>query len=89
MAGAEAVRAASLLAILALACAGGLTLPRLAVLGFVGAAGTVAYSVAAPALVPALVPPAALVVANGRLELARTTAFSASSPGSAGQATTG
>jgi predicted MFS family arabinose efflux permease len=75
MTGAEAVRAASLLAILVLASTGGLTLPLLAVLGFVGAAGTVAYSVAAPALVPALVPSTALVAANGRLELARTTAF--------------
>jgi predicted MFS family arabinose efflux permease len=35
----------------------------------------VAYSVAAPALVPALVPPAGLAVANARLELARTVAF--------------
>ena len=44
---------------------------------FVGAAGTVAYSVAAPSLVPALVPPRALNVANGRLELARSVAFMA------------
>ena len=40
-----------------------------------GACGTVAYSVAAPALVPALVPPAGLAAANARLELARTVAF--------------
>jgi predicted MFS family arabinose efflux permease len=37
----------------------------------------VAYSVGAPALVPALVEPDALPVANGRIELARTTALAA------------
>src|SRR5262249_41309240 len=46
-------------------------------LGFLGAAGTVAYSVAAPSLVPSLVPPEALSAANGRLELARSVAFTA------------
>jgi predicted MFS family arabinose efflux permease len=56
---------------------GALSLPLLAVLGFVGACGTVAFGVAAPALVPALVQPAALPVANGRIELARTAAFAA------------
>lgn len=75
MAGAEALRALSLLAVLALASFGWLTLPMLAALGFVGACGTVAYSVAAPALVPSLVPPETLALANGRLELARTVAF--------------
>src|SRR5881396_2106553 len=47
--------------VLALAVTGGLTVSWLALLGFVGACGTVAYSVTAPALVPALVPPAMLV----------------------------
>jgi predicted MFS family arabinose efflux permease len=75
MASAEAVRAVALVATLALACSGRLSLARLALLGFVGACGTVAYSVAAPALVPALVPPAGLAAANARLELARTVAF--------------
>jgi predicted MFS family arabinose efflux permease len=75
MAGAEALRALSLVAVLALVAFGGLSLPLLAVLGFMGACGTVAYSVAAPALVPSLVPRRALAVANGRLELARTVAF--------------
>src|SRR5258708_22471124 len=77
MAAAELLRAASLLAILALAAFGYLSVPLLALLGFIGAAGTVAYSVAAPSLVPALVPQAALVRANGRIELARTAAFAA------------
>src|SRR5229473_3305317 len=72
MASAETLRVVALIAILALAAFGGLSLPLLALLGFVGATGTVAYSVAAPALVPALVPQAALPVANGRIELART-----------------
>ena len=83
MAAAEALRALALAAVLALAQLGGLTLPLLALLGFVGACGTVAYSVAAPALVPALVPAEALPVANGRIELARTIAF-ASGPALAG-----
>jgi predicted MFS family arabinose efflux permease len=77
MASAEALRALSLVAVLALAGLGLLTWPLLALLGFVGACGTVAYSVAAPALVPALVPQAALAAANGRIELARTVAFAA------------
>jgi len=77
MAGAEALRALSLLAILALGVSNGLSLPLLALLGFVGAAGTVAYNVAAPSLVPALVPRASLALANGRLEVARSVAFAA------------
>src|SRR6266850_2255185 len=83
MAGAEALRALALAGVLALAPLDLLTLPRLALLGFVGACGTVAYSVAAPALVPALVPAVALAAANGRIELARTVAF-ASGPALAG-----
>jgi predicted MFS family arabinose efflux permease len=83
MASAEAARALALIAVLALAQLGWLTLPLLGVLGFVGACGTVAYSVAAPALVPSLVPAEALPVANGRIELARTVAF-ASGPALAG-----
>jgi predicted MFS family arabinose efflux permease len=77
MTSAEALRALSLIAILALAAWGVLTLPLLAALGFVGACGTVAYSVATPALVPALVPAHALISANARIELARTLAFAA------------
>lgn len=75
MMAAETLRAASLLALLAAALTGYLSIGWLAVLGFVGAVGTVAFSVAAPALVPALVPRAALAQANGRLELARSAAF--------------
>lgn len=77
MAVAEALRAASLLLIVAFLAAGWLNLPVLALLGFVGACGTVGYSVAAPALVPALVPSGHLPLANGRIELARTVAFTA------------
>jgi predicted MFS family arabinose efflux permease len=75
MAGSEALRAASLLGILLLIWLGGLTLPLLAVLGFVAVCGTVAYSVAAPALVPSLVRADLLPAANARIELARTIAF--------------
>jgi predicted MFS family arabinose efflux permease len=75
MAGSEALRAAALLAILAAIALGLLTLPLLALLGFIAVCGTVAYSVAAPALVPSLVPSKLLPAANARIELARTIAF--------------
>src|SRR5437773_5855705 len=75
MAGAEALRAAALLSVLALIWLGWLTLPLLSLLGFVAVCGTVAYSVAAPALVPSLVTPKLLPAANARIELARTIAF--------------
>jgi predicted MFS family arabinose efflux permease len=75
MAGAEALRAAALLAVLALIWLGWLTLPLLSLLGFAAVCGTVAYSVAAPALVPSLVTPELLPAANARIELARTIAF--------------
>jgi predicted MFS family arabinose efflux permease len=77
MAGAEALRAAALLAILLLIGLHLLTLPLLALSGFIAVCGTVVYSVAAPALVPSLVSPELLPVANARIELARTIAFAA------------
>jgi len=77
MAGAEFLRAASLLVVLALLVGGAMNLPLLAALGFVGAIGTVAYSVAAPALVPSLVRRDQLATANRWLELARSIAFAA------------
>jgi predicted MFS family arabinose efflux permease len=75
MAGAEALRATALLGVLALIGLNLLTLPLLALLGFIAVCGTVVYSVAAPSLVPSLVPPSSLPAANARLELARTLAF--------------
>src|SRR4051794_7309268 len=75
MAGAEALRAAALLGTLALIWFDLLTLPLLALLGFIAVCGTVVYSVAAPALVPSLVPSQSLPAANARIELARTVAF--------------
>ena len=83
MACAEALRALSLASILLLAQWGLLSVGLLAVLGFIGACGTVAYTVVTPALVPALVPPTLLAAANARIELARTVAF-ASGPALAG-----
>ena len=77
MVGCELLRGLSLLALLVAVLAGQLSLGLLALLGFIGAVGTVGYSVAAPALLPALVPPDALARANGRLELARSAAFAA------------
>jgi predicted MFS family arabinose efflux permease len=77
MTAAECVRAASLLGLLALLWMGGLSMGWLAALGFLGAVGTVAYNVAAPALVPRLVPASDLASANRWLELARSSAFSA------------
>ena len=74
---AEGLRALSLLVLLAMVFASKLSIAWLAVLGFLGAVGTVGFSVAAPALVPALVPRDSLALANGRLELARSAAFTA------------
>lgn len=73
--GAEALRAASLLALVLLAFAGQLSIAWLALLGFVGAAGTVAFSVTAPSLVPSLVEREDLPRANARLEVARSIAY--------------
>jgi predicted MFS family arabinose efflux permease len=75
MAGAEAIRAMALSEILLLIWLHLLTLPLLALLGFIAVCGTVAYSVAAPALVPSLVSAKDLPAANARIELARTVAF--------------
>jgi predicted MFS family arabinose efflux permease len=75
MAGAEALRAAALVAVLLLIALDRLTLALLALSGFIAVCGTVTYSVAAPALVPSLVSPKDLPAANARIELARTVAF--------------
>ena len=75
MAGAEALRAVALVAILVLIGLNLLTLPLLTLAGFAAVCGTVVYSVAAPALVPSLVPAQLLPAANARIELARTVAF--------------
>jgi predicted MFS family arabinose efflux permease len=74
---AEALRVLAFFALLLALLLGAVSLPLLLVLGFLGATGTVAFSVAAPAVVPALVPPALLPRANARLELARSLAFAA------------
>jgi predicted MFS family arabinose efflux permease len=74
---AEALRALSLVALLALVLSGHLSIAGLAMLGFVGAIGTVGFSVAAPALIPSLVPRELLGQANGRIELARSAAYAA------------
>jgi len=77
MVAAETLRALSLLGLLSLVLLGQVSIAGLALLGFVGAVGIVGFSVAAPSLVPALVPREALAQANGRLELARSAAFAA------------
>ena len=74
---AESLRALALAALLLASVGGQVTLAWLALLGFIGATGTVGFNVAAPALVPALVPREQLGAANGRLELARSLAFAA------------
>lgn len=75
MVGSEALRALALLAIMLLIGFGRLDLTGLAILGFVGAIGTVVYSVAAPALLPTIVPRTQLGAANRWLELARSAAY--------------
>ncbi|WP_206952247.1 MFS transporter [Trinickia acidisoli] len=77
MARAEAVRCIALLAVLAALACDKLSLPLLAVCGFIGACGTVAYNVAAPSLITALVERDLWATANGRTELARSVAYSA------------
>ena len=77
MKAAEWVRAGSLVVVMILIATGQLTLPALAILGFAGAVGTVAYSVAAPALLPLLAAREHLSDANRWMELARSAAFSA------------
>jgi predicted MFS family arabinose efflux permease len=75
MVGSEALRAAALAAILLLIWFNAVTLSLLSLLGFIAVCGTVAYSVAAPALVPSLMTAQQLPAANARIELARTIAF--------------
>lgn len=77
MAMAESLRAAALLMLLVLIVTDQVSITALAVTGFLAAVGTVAFSVAAPSLVPALVQASELALANGRLELARSAAFAA------------
>jgi len=77
MALAETLRALALLLLLALIVTGNVSIAALAIIGFIAAVGTVAFSVAAPSLVPALVQVDGLAQANGRLELARSAAFAA------------
>ena len=74
---AETLRALALVLLLTLIVTGQVSIMSLAVIGFLAAVGTVAFSVAAPSLVPALVPVQDLARANGRLELARSAAFAA------------
>ena len=71
----ETLRVLSLLVLIGLTASGLLSIAGLAVLGFLGATGTVVYSVAAPALLPSLVARQQLGLANGRLELARSVAY--------------
>ncbi|HEX7747683.1 MAG TPA: MFS transporter [Bordetella sp.] len=73
----EGLRLLALLATFALLQSSSLTIAWLAALGFIGAIGTVGFSVTAPALVSSLAPRAALGRANARLELARSMAFAA------------
>ncbi|WP_035055928.1 MFS transporter [Andreprevotia chitinilytica] len=77
MVGGEICRVIAMLSVLCLAATQLLSLPLLALLGFIGATGTLAYSVAAPSLIPALVPRPLLTAANGRIELVRSIAYSA------------
>jgi predicted MFS family arabinose efflux permease len=77
MIGTELIRAAALFVLFALFSTKLLSLYGLAALGFAIAMGTVVYSVAAPALVATLVGKDDLLVANRKLEIARSIAFTA------------
>lgn len=71
----EVLRTVSLLLLLLMVATGHISIAGMAVLGFIGALGTVGFTVAAPALVPAIVPRELHARANGRLELARSAAY--------------
>lgn len=71
----EVLRATALLSLVALLTSGHLSLWLLAGFGFLGAVGTVCFTVAAPALLPLIVAPSQLTSANRWLELARSGAF--------------
>lgn len=73
----ELLRATALVLLVGMLLADRVSLALLAVTGFLAAVGTVAFSVAAPSLVPALVPGDGLARANGRIELARSVAYAA------------
>lgn len=73
----ESLRALAMVGLLLTVLLGAASLPLLGALGFLGATGTVAFTVAAPALVPQLVNGDQLGRANSRLELARSLAFAA------------
>lgn len=74
MAGAESGRALLLLCLPLLALAGWLGLTMLGLLGFLLAAASVVFNVAAQAYLPALVPRQMLATANAKLEFARAAA---------------
>lgn len=80
MIAAEMLRAATAGAIILALLLNALSVPLLAALGFVGAIGTLAFSIGGPALLPALVGPDQLSRMNRWLELARSTAFVAGPP---------
>jgi predicted MFS family arabinose efflux permease len=73
----ECIRTLALIGLVACVALNKVSMPLLAILGFIGAVGTVGFSVAAPAIVPSLVSRTDLGRANGKLELARSTAFAA------------
>lgn len=80
MIAAEVLRAATSCAIVLALIFGVLSVPLLAALGFVGAIGTLVFSIAGPALLPTLVRQDELSSMNRWLELARSTAFVAGPP---------
>ena len=77
MMAAEALRALTMFAVPVLILAGQVSIPLLAALGFAATTATIAFSVAVPSLIPALVPRERLAAANGRVELARSLAYAA------------
>lgn len=74
---AELLRAACFGVIMLCLFTESLSLWSLAALGFLGAAGTVAYNVTSPGMVPLLVDKHLFSTANSRLELTRSIAFTA------------
>lgn len=76
MISAEMIRTVSLILVFAFLISDSITLSALAILGFLGAIGTVCYNVAAPAYVPTIIQKNELITANRWLELTRSIAYS-------------
>lgn len=76
----EVLKASTLFGVVLALAFNALDVPLLAIMGFLGAIGTLTFSVASPALLSTIAEPAELPAVNRSLELARSAAFVAGPP---------